>query len=359
MIDLSPAPKKAVIYSLNGKYTLESEAGVQDGTVFIPLLNASVSVGIESTRIGNYVLLTCPNNGGKATLEIGSETFECNGVLLNLPAKVFAQGDEVFAHPALFTQMMTGLSFEATQKANGTWQAVLTLKKDASPAFLIAPATLPETAPNTQPATTAPETVPPTAEVHAPDLSDPLLVLVNKSNPLGADYAPTNMRNTAHTYYKMVEPAADALEAMLDAAEEAGHGDLMLVSAYRTYSKQSQLYEAKIEAYRPKYGDDAPAMAATIVAIPGTSEHQTGLAADLSLDGSLNDSFADTAAGKWLAAHCHEYGYILRYLPNKSDLTGIVSEPWHFRYVGVESATYIMENGICFEEYWDLFGKNQ
>ena len=90
-----------------------------------------------------------------------------------------------------------------------------------------------------------------------------------------------------------------------------------------------------------------------MVAVPGTSEHQLGLALDL-VDArhvKLDESQENTDAYKWLSKHCAEYGFIVRYPNGKTDITGIIYEPWHFRYVGVEAATYIMENGITLEEY--------
>ena len=93
--------------------------------------------------------------------------------------------------------------------------------------------------------------------------------------------------------------------------------------------------------------------AGTIVAFPGTSEHHLGLAVDLvsSEHVKLDQDAEKTKGYQWLVKNCHEYGFILRYPNNASDITGIIYEPWHFRYVGVEAATEIMEKGITLEEY--------
>lgn len=98
---------------------------------------------------------------------------------------------------------------------------------------------------------------------------------------------------------------------------------------------------------------EAEAKAATVVARPGTSEHHVGLAADVLGSGyaSLEESFENTPAFAWLKAHCAEYGFILRYPKEKEDITGVIYEPWHYRYVGVEAATEIMRRGITLEEY--------
>ncbi len=102
----------------------------------------------------------------------------------------------------------------------------------------------------------------------------------------------------------------------------------------------------------------SPEDAAKIVAKPGTSEHQTGLACDITdvyRDPKTIEECENTATYQWMSQHCQEYGFIVRFPDGKSDITGIMYEPWHFRYVGVEAATYIMENGLCFEEFLDLY----
>ena len=100
--------------------------------------------------------------------------------------------------------------------------------------------------------------------------------------------------------------------------------------------------------------DTAYAKAAEIVAIPGTSEHQLGLSCDI-VDqwyDYMNESLENAPLLIWMKEHCKEYGFILRYPKDKTEVTGIMFEPWHFRYVGVDAATYIMDNGLCLEEFW-------
>ena len=98
---------------------------------------------------------------------------------------------------------------------------------------------------------------------------------------------------------------------------------------------------------------EAEELAAAEVARPGTSEHQLGLAVDIisNVHPELDESWAQTEEAEWLKENCADYGFILRYPPDKSGITGIVWEPWHFRYVGEEAAQYIMENDLCLEEY--------
>lgn len=127
--------------------------------------------------------------------------------------------------------------------------------------------------------------------------------------------------------------------------------NVYLSSAYRSFSDQQANFNRKLNE---GYSEEA---AKKIVAVPGTSEHQTGLAADITdkyyeLKGS---SLENTELYKWMSAHCAEYGFIVRYPKDKQDITQIIYEPWHFRYVGNEAAEYIMENHICFEEFYYLY----
>ena len=129
-------------------------------------------------------------------------------------------------------------------------------------------------------------------------------------------------------------------------------GGSCLSSAYRSYNEQTYLFNRKVSQCG---GDEAAA--ARIVNRPGTSEHQLGLCAD------ITDKFYEvktkelekTALYQWMYAHCQDYGFILRYPADKQDITGVMYEPWHFRYVGKEAAAYIMGNGLCLEEFLDLY----
>ena len=115
----------------------------------------------------------------------------------------------------------------------------------------------------------------------------------------------------------------------------------MVVSAYRTEDYQRNLYNGKVRTSGKAYADNYSARA-------GHSEHQTGLAIDI---GSTLTSFEYTAEFKWLQNHAHEYGYILRYPKGKEWITGYAYEPWHYRFVGIDAAKVIYEEGITFEEY--------
>ena len=179
-----------------------------------------------------------------------------------------------------------------------------------------------------------------------------MLALVNARNPLPMGFAPP--LKTLANGLKFDERAIDELNAMLSAARRQGLSPVVS-SAYRTMEKQQSLFDGKVLALIALGMDpvQADTEARKHVAYPGTSEHNLGLAADIvSLSYQhLDGNQANTPEVKWLHEHCAEYGFILRYPEEKEEITGIVYEPWHFRYVGVEAATAIMDGGLCLEEY--------
>ena len=183
------------------------------------------------------------------------------------------------------------------------------------------------------------------------------LILVNMENPVSQDfYVDTGITADG---YEFDARAVEALDNLLSSGRAAGN-QLVLTSAYRTYDYQTQLFEDKVFRVMNEDGADyenAAQIAGTEVALPGTSEHQAGLAADIVCEyyNILDEGYADTDEAKWLIENCADYGFILRYEKHKQDITGIIYEPWHFRYVGVEAARYIMENDLCLEEFLELY----
>ena len=178
------------------------------------------------------------------------------------------------------------------------------------------------------------------------------LLLVNDWNPLPAGYDSDVSFTTVTGGKQMDSRITDIVEQML---RDAKTYDLAVVSAYRPESEQNTLYWRKVKQYTDQgYGDlEAQKVGGTIVKRPGFSEHNCGLAMDVggSGDYTLEQTFANTAAYTWLMEHCADYGFILRFPEGKEDITGVIYEPWHYRYVGVEAARYIMDNDLCLEEY--------
>ena len=146
--------------------------------------------------------------------------------------------------------------------------------------------------------------------------------------------------------YKLQETCAEALVAMSEGARADGY-NLYLKSAYRSYQTQKTMYTNRLKKNKGK--DDG------WVSQPGSSDHQTGLGCDVVprswRDKAMNGKMGREPECVWMAEHCQEYGFILRYPADKEEITEINYEPWHMRYVGIPAATYIMENGLCLEEF--------
>lgn len=178
------------------------------------------------------------------------------------------------------------------------------------------------------------------------------IVVVNPWNMIPSDYTPDLV--SAEDGYMVDSSCQESLLQMLADCRDAGY-DARICSAYRKHETQIELFNNKVWYYINRgYAEaDARKEAATIIATPGTSEHELGLAVDL-VDASywvLDEEQENTAAQKWLMEHCWEYGFILRYPSDKSSSTGIIYEPWHYRYVGKELAQEIRTTGLCLEEY--------
>ncbi len=178
-------------------------------------------------------------------------------------------------------------------------------------------------------------------------------VLVNKATPLDPqDHEPADLETVEVTQdnggQTMRQDAASALEDLFAAAEDDGL-DLSLVSAYRAFDYQETVYDGYVE----ESGQEA---ADTFSARPGYSEHQTGLAADISFPGNadclLRECFGETEEGQWLAGNAAEHGFIIRYPEGDAEVTGFDYEPWHLRYLGEETAEAVDASGLTLEEYW-------
>ena len=178
------------------------------------------------------------------------------------------------------------------------------------------------------------------------------MVLVNGDHPMEEGYVP--QLKELEEGLSLDARIIDAAKDMLSDAKKAGlHIDIC--SAYRSVERQEQVFGESMKE-RVKDGMsywDAFNETSLNVAIPGTSEHALGLALDLISNQytELDERQETTAEAKWLKENCHKYGFILRYPPEKTNITGIIYEPWHYRYVGVEDATEIMKLGITLEEY--------
>jgi LAS superfamily LD-carboxypeptidase LdcB len=185
------------------------------------------------------------------------------------------------------------------------------------------------------------------------------LLLVNKSNTLGSDYTPPGLiyskpaRGRSTVNLRLDGEAMLNLNLMLEAAYNEGIKGMVITSAFRTFDKQTSLFNNKTTTLSRKMNrKDAMEAASKVVAIPGSSEHQTGLAADICSEGvGLVSNFGNTVQGKWIAENSWRHGFIVRYPKEKTEITGIIYEPWHVRYVGNGHAELMKSRNLCFEEY--------
>jgi zinc D-Ala-D-Ala carboxypeptidase len=196
--------------------------------------------------------------------------------------------------------------------------------------------------------------------IHTVSNSTSITVMVNKTNALPKGYRPKDLvrpkvkflfGNQKVEKALLRKTAATALEKMFKAAASQ-KVILYGASGFRSYETQDALFKREVAQYGRKKAEMA-------VAVPGTSEHQTGLAMDItapSVKYTIVEKFDKTKEGIWLAKHAHEYGFILRYPKGKERITKYEYEPWHFRYVGVDIATSIYKKKITLEEYFGKLG---
>ncbi len=194
---------------------------------------------------------------------------------------------------------------------------------------------------------------------------DQLLLLVNREHTLDAAWQPDDLLDIAGLapstkgVMQLRDAAANAYIRMYTAYREEKNLTLNTISGYRNYNVQKQLFNGKV-AGRQRAGQSyQTAFNNTLLytAYPGTSEHQTGLAIDLSNNAGLSENFRGTEQGQWLLANCWDFGFILRYDADKTALTAIAYEPWHYRYVGLPHSLLMRDNDWVLEEYMDALHK--
>ena len=204
------------------------------------------------------------------------------------------------------------------------------------------------------------ETAPRAQATPTPNPSE-LPILVNRDHPVAEGYKPTglvllrNVLPASLVYVKGSEIEGDAtavaaLQEMFEAAKADGITGFQISAGYRSYDYQQELFNKQVDAYLQDGRTKASAISATrlTVADPGTSEHHTGLAFDITVAGTI---FKGTKQQIWLHKNCWDYGFIVRYQDGKEDVTGFIAEDWHIRYVGVEHATAMRDQNLSLEEY--------
>ena len=188
------------------------------------------------------------------------------------------------------------------------------------------------------------------------------LPIANYRSSLEADFVPDNLiaipaeyvaENYATLY--VTQETFDAYKELLSAmrSELGGKCRMHIISAYRSYARQSQLYDNAVQRYinAGNSSTQARLLALNTTQTPGNSEHQLGCSIDVSNDNTTDHNYQNTPEGQWLAENAHKFGFVLRYPADKEEITRIAYEPWHIRYVGVFHATYMYVNHVCLEEY--------
>ena len=184
-----------------------------------------------------------------------------------------------------------------------------------------------------------------------------LLILVNREHALEESIYEDSLRTICNGRLQASEYLYDDLVDLLAAAAEEGY-EYWIASAYRSRERQQELVDEDVARYMAQGMSRQQALEKTYEqTMPaGKSEHETGLALDILCSENLNmdTTQAEEAGNIWLAEHAHEYGFILRYPVEKEEITGILYEPWHFRYVGKEAAMFLWENELTLEEFWEI-----
>ncbi len=366
------------------KYTGMAESGDALGMKFIfpdndmPANDAS-GTGYEETAIFHTDM-------NKVTL--GGQT-----VTLDIPN--ILHGDEIWVSADFITEYMVGLSFTYSESAktvhiakikdndNSTDDVTVYLPvsfklKDAA---VLPPVDNPDGSEHpTAPAKTDPNAAEPEYELNFkndlsayeqymnPEDRDAYLTLVNTENRLTASDIPNDLIYCIDTEEwdkdskQMRLYAAKALEALFIEMRSAGYNTVKVRSTYRDYSYQAWLFDYYVDrelTNNPSLTlEEAEAIVLTFSTRPGTSEHQTGLAVDMDNSGQLVTTFANDPEYKWLSENCWKFGFILRFPADKTEITTIQFEPWHYRYVGRYHAKKIYDSGLCLEEYIEQLNGN-
>ena len=332
----------------------------------------------------------------KVTLTASAVTLACLGATLYASPQVIAEtlGREVHAfspldpttYPGNTTEQESAQAMDATATARphstltteGTWTESPAQTAEA-PERVEPPATL-DTAGSATPKATGQPSMEPSPratsevskiEASLPDASaeppethdddaaetadldspDSLTVIVNKLRPLPEEFVPADLVELPAAFgsgtHTLQQEAAEAAENLFAAAHQDGI-DLTVISAYRSFEYQQELYDNYVAQHGTEMTNEMSAM-------PGHSEHQTGLALDVDTPGgqdTLRQSFGDTDAGQWLVDHAHEFGFVIRYPQDAEDVTGFHYEPWHLRYFGEQYAQEIVDgSGVAETEF--------
>lgn len=290
-----------------------------------------------------------------ATFTVNSNKVSVNGMDITLNAKAVIRDGELYIPIDFFETQLNGVSVTLdddgyTVKKNGLGQ-ISFVNKPAEPT----PSVVEDEYFDDEPIKFKAD-LSKYEQYMNPENRDDYLYVVNINNLLSEDFVPEDLRDVQYTKpdrakQQMCLNAQMAVDAMLKEARQYGFTNLWVTSAYRSYQTQSWLFENEINSLRSEYGDEAEEKAKESVNPPGASEHQSGLTADIHSLSSASSKFDNTEEAKWLAENAQYFGFILRYPADKTEITGIMYESWHFRYVGRYHAMQMKHLGMCLEEY--------
>ena len=191
------------------------------------------------------------------------------------------------------------------------------------------------------------------------------MILVNADNPVGEGFQPPALKSLKSLITQPVkldddsiqaDPCvADAMNAMLSAAKADGEATMRIQNGYRSYKRQKEIFDSTVNYHKTqekKTEQEAMTITKSKVAVPGYSEHHTGLCFDFGSVEADGIPFGQTAHAAWLKNNVYKYGFIIRYPEDKQSITGTIPEPWHVRYVGLPHSEIMQKQGLCLEEYW-------
>ncbi len=359
--------KKSETYSLEVVIDGEEQNDVYknsklyiDGEFYIPLSAIQKLCNITTVGHDDMIGFIFKDSGENAKFIKNSAKGFVNGNEIDLSQNVIYKDAELYLPPDFFTTHVIGFELEINEKGR---TYTLSKTNGVSPSFLLKnPTSTDNQSENEQSEATASPLTFKTdlssyEEYMNPENRDEYLFLVNVDNPLDENYVPTDLvgsiytRDDGRATQKLRKYACLSLEAFLKEAEACGIKGVTVTSGYRSYEYQSQLFQNEINI------TGSYEAAAKNVNPPGSSEHQSGLCIDMHNLPAASTEFAKTEEAEWLKENAHKFGYILRYPKDKTDITGISFEPWHFRYVGRYHATKMHEYKMCLEEYIEYINK--
>lgn len=360
-------PDEAVIIHLSDKseHTLtESDYFYRNGEYHVSL--TSLCELLPITLHGDVKNMTLSlSDSHYATFDIGTSIVDINGTNCIMSSGSYFELEKLFIPCSFFTRFCNGVTIEHKENGTGrgynmTFDKAFSIKAADDSSSYPVQISKSELAPVSNEFSDIPDFKADLSDYEQymnPENIDEYITLINTSHMLTSDYVPgdlveiSNTRKDGRAPQKMRLYAAKALEALFIEMRANGFTDVSVTSGYRSYEYQTSIFKNEVASLLPVHGDKAESVAKTQIAVPGSSEHQSGLCVDMHNLAYASEAFEKQDAYKWLFTNCADFGFILRFPKDKTHITGIIFEPWHYRYVGRYHAQKIMSQGLCLEEY--------